>query len=217
LSAYLNLDMVGRMADNKLSVQAVGTSPVWARLIEQGNVKAGFDLQLQADPFLPTDSAAFNQAGVPTLSFFTGTHPDYHKPSDTPEKIAYDDLERIVHFAADVARRTANLEEPPEFTKVEPSTPPGSRDGLRVFTGTVPDYASGEKGLLLGGVTSGGPAEKAGLQKGDVIIEIAGQTIANVYDYTYALEILKIGEPTVVIYLRGGERRETTLIPAARR
>ena len=73
------------------------------------------------------------------------------------------------------------------------------------------------KGLLLGGVTGGGPAERAGLMKGDIIVEIAGQTIANIYDYTYALELLKVEQPAKVVYMRGGEKRETTLIPAARR
>jgi S1-C subfamily serine protease len=86
-----------------------------------------------------------------------------------------------------------------------------------VFTGTVPDYTAEAKGLLLGGVIGGGPAEQAGLQKGDVIIAIAGQTIANIYDYTYALELLKIGEPVAVVYMRGAQKRETTLTPAARR
>ena len=80
--------------------------------------------------------------------------------------------------------------------------PPG-RTGVRVFTGTVPDYTSNAKGLLLGGVVGGGPAEQAGLQKGDVIVEIAGQTIANIYDYTYALELLKIDQPVKVVYMRG--------------
>ncbi len=77
---------------------------------------------------------------------------------------------------------------------------------MRVFTGTIPDYSTEVKGLLLGGVIGGGPAEQAGLQKGDVIVEIAGQTIANIYDYTYALEVLKIGEPAKVVYMRDGQR-----------
>jgi S1-C subfamily serine protease len=80
----------------------------------------------------------------------------------------------------------------------------------------VPDYTSNAKGLLLSGVIGGGPAEQAGLQKGDVIIEIAGQSIANIYDYTYALELLKIGQSVKVVYMRGNEKRETTLTPAAR-
>ena len=109
------------------------------------------------------------------------------------------------------------LEEAPQFTKIEQSSQTASRAGIRVFTGTVPDYAAEAKGLLLGGVIAGGPAEQAGLAKGDVIVEIAGQSIANIYDYTFALELLKIGEPAKVVYLRGGQRRETTLTPAARR
>ena len=217
LAAYLNFDMVGRMQDNKLTLQATGSSPAWARYIEQANIAAGFDLQLQRDPYLPTDSASFNQAGVPTLNFFTGTHTDYHKPSDTPDKIAYDDLERIVLFGAAIARRVSDADAPPEFAKVEQQNEGGGRAGVRVFTGTVPDYSAEVKGLLLGGVIGGGPAEQAGLQKGDVIVEIAGQTIANIYDYTYALDVLKIGEPAKVVYVRGGERRETTLTPSARK
>lgn len=217
-AAYLNFDMVGRMRDNKLTVQATGTSDAWGRVIEQANIAAGFDLLLQPDPYQPTDVASFNQAGVPSLNFFTGTHPDYHKPSDTADKINYEDLDRIVAFAAAIARRVIDLDAPPTFTKVEQqANPGGGRSGVRVFTGTIPDYSTEVKGLLLGGVIGGGPAEAAGLQKGDVIVEINGQTIANVYDYTYALETLKVGVGVKVAFERNGERRETTLTPGARK
>ena len=218
IAAYFNFDMVGRMQDNKLSVQATGTSKSWDALIEQANVKAGFNVSVQPDPYQPTDVQTFNIAGVPCLNFFTGAHTDYHKPSDTAEKIDYEDLDRIAEFAAAIAQRVAQTAAPPVFAKVEPQTQGGaSRAGVRVFTGTVPDYASEAKGLLLGGVVAGGPAEAAGLQKGDVIVEIAGQTIANIYDYTYALDVLKIGQPAKVVYVRNGERKETTLTPAARK
>jgi len=218
IAAYLNFDMVGRMQDNKLSVQASGTSKVWDQLVEQANVKAGFNVNLQPDPYQPTDVANFNNAGIPSLNFFTGAHTDYHRPTDTAEKIDYDDLDRIVDFAAAIARRLDDAVEPPAFAKVEPQVQGGaSRAGVRVFTGTVPDYATEAKGLLLGGVVAGGPAEAAGLQKGDLIIEIAGQTIANIYDYTYALDVLKIGQPAEVVYMRNGERKETTLTPSARK
>jgi hypothetical protein len=218
VAAYLNFDMVGRMQDNKLQVQAAGTSPAWARIIEQANVAAGFDLSVQTDPYQPTDVASFNQANVPCLNFFTGTHTDYHRPSDTADKIDYEGLDRIVDFAATIVRRLGETTEPPLFTKVEQlAAPGGGRADVRVFTGTIPDYADDAKGLLLSGVVGGGPADQAGLQKGDVIVEIAGQTIANIYDYTYALEVLKIGEPAKVVYLRNGERKETTLTPAARK
>jgi Zn-dependent M28 family amino/carboxypeptidase len=217
IAAYLNFDMVGRMQDNKLNAQAVGTSPIWAKVLEQANVTAGFDLQLQQDPYLPTDVASFNQAGVPSLNFFTGSHSDYHRPTDTADKINYEDLDRIVSFATGIAKKLVDMDQSPEFVKVDQPSQGGGRAGIRVFTGTIPDYTSEVKGLLLGGVVGGGPAEKAGLQKGDVIVELAGQSIANVYDYTYALELLKIGEPVKVVYQRDNKRVETTLTPAARR
>jgi Zn-dependent M28 family amino/carboxypeptidase len=217
LAAYLNFDMVGRMRDNKLAVQATGTSPTWATVIERANVSAGFDLSLQEDPYQPTDVQTFNLAGVPSLNFTTGAHTDYHRPSDTADKINYEDLDRIAGFAAAIVRRVMDQDEAPQFAKVEQSSQTVSRTGVRVFTGTVPDYTSNAKGLLLGGVVGGGPADQAGLQKGDVIVEIAGQTIANIYDYTYALELLKINQPVKVVYMRGSEKRETSLTPSARR
>jgi hypothetical protein len=217
LAAYLNFDMVGRMSSNKLAVQATGTSPIWASVLERANVAAGFDLNLQEDPYQPTDVANFNTAGIPSLNFTTGAHVDYHRPSDTADKINYEDLDRIAGLATTVVRRLMDMDDAPQFTKVAQSSQTAGRTGIRVFTGTVPDYTSNAKGLLLGGVVGGGPAERAGLQKGDVIIEIAGQTIANIYDYTYALELLKIDQPAKVVYMRGSEKRETTLTPSARR
>jgi C-terminal processing protease CtpA/Prc len=205
------------MQNNRLVVQATGTSPVWGRLLERANVAAGFELVVQPDPYQPTDVATFNQASVASLSFTTGAHVDYHKPSDTADKINYDDLDRIAEMAAGIVRAVSDSAQAPQFTKVDQPVSRGSVAGVRVTTGTIPDYATAVKGLLLGGVTGGGPAERAGLMKGDVIVEIAGQTIANIYDYTYALELLKVDTPVKVVYMRGSERRETTLTPAARR
>ena len=217
-AAYFNFDMVGRMQDNKLVVQAAGTASVWPRVLERANVAAGFDLNVQPDPYQPTDVASFNQVSVPSLAFSTGAHPDYHKPSDTADRINYPDLDRLVAFATAIVRATAATEMPPQFVKVDqPTSQAASMAGVRVTTGTIPDYTSSVKGLLLGGVIGGGPAEQAGLMKGDVIVEIAGQTIANIYDYTYALELLKVNQPVKVVYERAGMRRETMLTPAGRR
>jgi Zn-dependent M28 family amino/carboxypeptidase len=216
IAAYLNYDMVGRMTDNRLTIQAVGTSPIWPSILERVNVAAGFDVVLQPDPYQPTDVATFNLAGVPSLSFTTGAHMDYHKPSDTPDKINYEDLDRVAGMGAAIVARLMSAEEPPQFARVEQSAQTGTRAGIRVFTGTVPDYTSTDPGLLLGGVVAGGPAENAGLTKGDVIVEIAGHSIANIYDYTYALELLKVDEPVKVVYRRSGERRETMLTPGGR-
>jgi C-terminal processing protease CtpA/Prc len=205
------------MKDNKLAAQATGTSPVWGSLIERANVRAGFDIAIQPDPYQPTDVSSFNDASVPSLNFTTGAHTDYHKPSDTADKINYEDLDRIVDLATAITRQLLDLDTPPLFTKVEQSSQTASRTGLRVSTGTVPDYTADVKGLLLGGVVAGGPAEKAGLQKGDIIVQIAGQSITNIYDYTYALDLLKIDQPVKVVYTRAGKRTETTLTPTARK
>ncbi|MEM8962456.1 MAG: M20/M25/M40 family metallo-hydrolase [Acidobacteriota bacterium] len=217
VAGYLNFDMVGRSRDNKLTLQAVGSSPDWTGLIERSNVPVGFDITLQQDPYLPTDTSAFNSSEVPTLNFFTGSHADYHRPSDTADKLNYEDLERVSRLGALVAHKLANLEEPPEFVKVERKVEAGgSRDSLRAYTGTIPDYTTEVEGLLLSGVMEGGPAAEAGLRKGDVIVEFAGQAIKNIYDYTYALDAVKIDVPVQVIFLRDGERIEITLTPRAR-
>ena len=217
IAAYLNFDMVGRMQDNRLIVQATGTSPSWGRLLERANVAAGFNLIVQPDPYQPTDVATFNQASVPSLAFFTGSHEDYHKPSDTAARINFEGLDRVATMATAIVRSIADASDAPQFTKVDQPESQGTVAGLRVTTGTIPDYATEAEGLLLGGVIGGGPAEQAGLTKGDLIVEIAGQTIANIYDYTYALELLRVDEPVRVVYLRDGERRDTMLTPAARR
>lgn len=215
--AYLNLDMVGRMTDNRLNLQATGSSSVWPGLIERANVAAGFDLRTQDDPYVPTDALVFYQSKTPTLHFFTGSHEDYHRPTDLPDKIDYEDLERIVHFTGDVVLRLDRLESAPDYVEVE-ATPGrgGDRDGLRAYTGTIPDYATEVEGLRLSGVASGGPADLAGLQEGDVIIEFAGRPISNIYDYTYALDTVKIGKPVKVVCRRDGERLEFEIVPTAR-
>jgi hypothetical protein len=217
VAAYLNFDMVGRMQNNRLAVDGTGSSDVWPRILERANVAAGFDLNISPDPYQPTDSSNFNQAGIPTLFFTTGSHPDYHRPSDTADKINYEDLDRVVDFAVAVIQAVGNVDMPPAFTKVEPPQTGATLAGVRVTTGTIPDYTTEAKGLLLAGVVGGGPADKSGLMKGDVIVEIAGQSITNIYDYTFALELLKPDVPVKVVFTRNGERREVQLTPAGRR
>ncbi|HEY8551050.1 MAG TPA: M20/M25/M40 family metallo-hydrolase [Vicinamibacterales bacterium] len=218
LAAYLNFDMVGRLRQNRLNVQATGSSPAWPSIVERANGDLELTLTLQSDPHLPTDSSSFNQAGVPTLAFFTGSHEDYHRPSDVAERVDVDGIDRIVSLAVKVTQALLEADEPPAFTRVEQTTQGrGAREGLRLFTGTIPDYSAEVSGLLLGGVVPGGPAEQAGLQKGDVIVELAGQKITNIYDYTYALDVMKPDQPVKVVYLRNGERREAMLTPRVRK
>lgn len=214
--AYLNFDMVGRLRDNRLIVQGVGSSNLWRRLIERRNVPAGFHLTLQDDPYLPTDSTAFYPQNVPVLSFFTGSHKDYNRPSDDADTLNYQGMERIATFAAALLRDVANRAERPDYVRVERAAGQGSRDSMRAYLGTVPDYATEAAGVKLSGVRGGGPADKAGLRGGDVIVEFDGQAIANIYDYTYALDAVRIGKPVRVVVMRDGERLAVSVVPEAR-
>ena len=215
VAAYVNFDMVGRMRNNALTAQGLGSSSVWPSLVDEVNEAFGFDLQRVADPYLPTDSIRFIEADVPSLALFTGTHLDYHRPSDDADTINYPDLERTARYGAAVAARLIDEPAPPDFVEVPRTAQPG-RAMTRITTGTIPDYGAEIEGLRLSGVIAGGPAEQAGLQAGDVIVELAGVAVGNIYDYMGALDRLRADQPAPVVYLRDGERRETQLVPAAR-
>jgi Tol biopolymer transport system component len=215
--AYLNFDMVGRLRTNRLAVQGTGSSTFWPRAIERRNVAAGFDISMQEDPFLPSDSTAFYPKGIPILAFFTGSHDDYHRPSDDTEKVNFDGIERITKFARLIVNELLSADSRPEYVKVDKSSAPGARDALRVYLGTIPDYATDVKGVKISGVRGGSPAEKAGLKAGDVLVQFAGQQIANIYDYTYALDAARIGQPLKLKVLREGREIEITVTPEARK
>ncbi len=215
VAAYVNFDMVGRMRENKLTVQALGSSSVWHGLVDSVNETFRFDLQRVDDPYLPTDAMTFHLAEVPSLALFTGSHADYHRPSDDADTINFSDLGRIAQYGAAVASHLANETTPPDFIEIE-RTAQGGQAMMRVSTGTIPDYSSEVDGLLLSGVMAGGPADQAGLQEGDIIVELAGQSISNIYDYMFALDLLMVGEPASVVFLRDGRRLESELTPLAR-
>jgi Tol biopolymer transport system component/Zn-dependent M28 family amino/carboxypeptidase len=217
VAAYVNFDMVGRLRENKLSLQGIGSSKAWRRLVEKRNVAAGFNLSLQEDPYLPTDVTAFYPKGVPVLNFFTGGHDDYHRPTDTADKIDYDGLERITKFARTLVLDLAKGEERPDYVKVQHSEGAGGRETLRVFLGTIPDYATEVAGVKLAGIRSDSPAEKAGLKGGDIIVEFGGQKVSNIYDYTYALDAARIGQPVEIVVMRDGQRVKITVTPEARK
>jgi len=215
--AYVNFDMVGRLRENKLILQGVGSSSVWTKLIEKRNVPIGFNLTLQTDPYLPTDVTAFYPKEVPVLSFFTGGHEDYNRPTDDIETLNYEGLERISQFAHGIVLDVVHTPERPEYVAVERSdSEGGSRDTLRAYLGTIPDYTTEGTGVKLSGVRAGGPADKAGLKGGDVIVEFGGQQIANIYDYSYDLEAVKIGVPVKVVVIPDGEKITRTVTTEVR-
>ena len=215
--AYLNFDMVGRLRENKLSIQGIKSSSSWNKLLEKRNVAAGFQLILQDDPYLPTDSTAFYLKERPFMNFFTGSHEDYHRPTDTADTLNYEGLARISRFASALASDLAGAATRPDFVKVEQSSPSGGREDLRVYIGSIPDYTTEIAGVKLAGVRGDSPADRAGLKAGDVIVEFAGQKITNIYDYTYALDSAKIGQPVQVVIQRNGHPQTLFVTPEARK
>jgi hypothetical protein len=219
VAAYVNFDMVGRLRNNELILQGTGSSPRWIELIEKRNVAAGFSLVVQEDPYLPTDASAFYPKSVPVMSLFTGSHEDYNKPTDDWQTLDYDGMERIALFAMGLVSDLVGDAEPPQYAKVErrKEKSPG-RGALRAYLGTIPDYATeGIEGVKLSGVRAGGPADKGGLRGGDIVVEFGGRKIYDIYDYTYALDAIKIGTAVEVVVLRDDKRVTLTVIPEARK
>ncbi len=217
VAAYLNFDMVGRLRENKLTLQGIGSSPLWTKLIEKRNVAAGFQLTLQDDPYLPTDTTALYPKGVPVLAFFTGSHDDYHRPTDKPETLNYEGTVKVAKFAYGILLDLEKVERPVYAQVARKDAGGGSRESLRAYLGTIPDYATEVQGVKLSGVRAGGPADKAGLRGGDVIVEFGGTKIANIYDYTYAMDAVKIGKPVTIVVLRNGERVTLNVTPEVRK
>ena len=218
IAAYLNLDMVGRLRE-KLVVQGIGSSPTFEAEVQRRNVPVGLSLQLdKSSSRLPTDTSAFVGREVPILSAFTGAHEDYHTPRDTPDKLNYDGAAKIARLFALIARGVITASDAPVFALEEGEAGKEiPRARLTAYLGTIPDYVAGDiKGLKLSGVAKDGPAAKGGIQGGDIIIELAGRKIEDIYDYTYAIEALKIGEEVNVVVKRGEETLTRKVTPGSR-
>ena len=214
--AALNMDMVGRLTD-KLVLQGVSSSPVWPSLVETKNAVVGLPVSLSNETDLPTDASSFYQVGVPILSAFTGSHRDYHTPRDTPEKLNYRDAARIARLMGLITRSLAIAEQPPKFVKQASEPKQALRGGLRAYLGTVPSYGDDVVGVLLDDTTEGAPAHTAGVRKGDIIVELAGAKVENIYDYTAVMDTLKIGRETEIKVLRGEKILELKITPGSRK
>ncbi|MEQ1828103.1 MAG: M28 family peptidase [Pirellula sp.] len=214
--ACLNLDMIGRLREN-LVLQGIGSSPIWTQEIEQRNAVVGLSVALQNDSYLPTDAQTFFLKGVPILSAFTGSHSEYHTPRDTPELINYEGAAKVAKLMGLVARSLATSESVPAFQDQKAPEGQGARAVMTAYLGTIPDYAQGDiKGVMLSGVAKEGPAAKAGVQSKDIIVELAGRKIENIYDYTYAIEALKVGVETEIAIQRKGETIRMKVTPQSR-
>jgi hypothetical protein len=236
--AMINMDMVGRLKDNKLTIGGIGTADVWKDLVTNLNRRVPdvygknkslsfapnpeeidlFELQLNEDGFGPSDHSSFYGKQIPVLFFFTGTHSDYHKPSDTSDKINYAGIEKIENFVGDIVRSIDSTTARPVYKAAKSSGMGEGRRGFNVSLGTVPSYADNTNdGLALDGVRDDSPAATAGIKAGDKIIKMAGHDIKNISDYVFVLGEMKAGEEYEVIVIRGAEKLTLKIIPVARK
>lgn len=213
--AMVNLDMIGRVSKNRLYAGGTGTSPGFRKLLEEANRPLGFELNYSASGYGASDHLSFTVREVPVLFFFSGLHSDYHKPSDTWEKIDAANGAKVVELIANVIRELDALEDKPQYVRVAEPTPGamGGGGGYGPYFGSIPDFGEIEHGVMFADVRDGSPASKAGFKAGDVLIEFGDKKIENLYDFTYALRAHKPGDKVTVTVLRKGERltREVTL------
>jgi hypothetical protein len=199
--AMLNMDMVGRLRNERLIIQGLDTAKEFNPLVDRLNEKYGFKLAKEKGGVGPSDHTPFYLKGVPVMHFFTDTHEDYHRPGDDYNKLNVPGMRKICDLVTDVAVQIIQAEKRPEYVKVE--TPMRGRGGDRPYFGGIPAFGSDAPGYKIQGVTQDGPAEKAGLQAGDVITQINELKVANLDDWDRALRQFKPGDKVKVLVLRG--------------
>jgi Tol biopolymer transport system component len=207
--AMLNMDMVGRLRGNQLSVLGGDSAAEWRQLVPAACARERVGCNLGGDGYGPSDHSPFYAAGVPVLHFFTGSHDDYHKPSDTADKINAIGGARVAMLVADVAGEVAALPSRLTYKSAPAPAPAGDVRSYGASLGTVPDYAGdGRPGVLIGGVRPQGAAAQAGMARGDLLVELGGSPIRDIYDLMYVLQRSKPGETAKAVVDRGGRRLE---------
>jgi hypothetical protein len=217
----INMDMIGRIREGKVYVGGSGTGSTFSSLFEEVKAPPSLHLELsEKTGYGSSDHTSFTSKQVPVLFFFSGLHGDYHKPSDTADKIDSNEAAALLDY---IAGLTAHLETGarPEFQRVAepaaPSTSSGGGSGYGPNFGSIPDFNEPPKGVRFADVRDGTPAAKAGLKAGDILIEFDGKEIGNLYDFTYALRAHKPGDLVLVKVLRGSQIIEAKVLLTERR
>ncbi|HAZ08318.1 MAG TPA: hypothetical protein DCZ01_07325 [Elusimicrobia bacterium] len=213
--AAVNLDTVGRLGGRKPVALGTGSAREWARLIEEAGNAAGQAADAVAEDPGGSDQVSFAEAGIPAIQLFAGPHEDYHRPSDTPEKLDYQGLSRIAALTRELLQR---LVSGPGLTSAGlgaagQASRPAAR---RVSLGTIPDFVFSGEGARLSGVSAGSPAEKAGLRPGDVIVALGGMPVKSLREFSGLLKDRRPGELIAVGYIRDGRREEASATLEAR-
>jgi Peptidase family M28/PDZ domain/PA domain len=226
--AMINMDMIGRVRNAKLYIGGAGTGTTLRALLDKLRPKYGLNLDYSdTTGYGSSDHMEFIPKQVPVLFFFSGLHSDYHKPSDTWDKIDAPDAARVLQLVADVTDDLREAADRPQFVHVAPpsgeeasaagSAGAAGSTGYGPYFGSIPDFGEGVKGVKFSDVTPGSPAAKAGFQQDDVMVEFDGKPIQNLYDFTYALRAKKPGDVVKVKVLRNGKPVEGTVTLTRRR
>ncbi len=205
--AMLNMDMIGRIKDGKVYIGGVGTGSTLKGLVESAVGRHKLTVDYSASGYAASDHTSFVTQRVPVLFFFSGLHSDYHKPSDTWEKIDAPSAVRLLDLVADLTTALTSGGERPQFVKVEAETrapgAPSGGGGYGPYFGSIPDFGQVPSGVRFADVRPNSPAAKAGLLAGDILIQFGEMPVKNLQDFTYALRKSKVGDVVEVKVLRG--------------
>lgn len=212
--AMLNLDMIGRIRNDKVYVGGVGTGTTLQKVLDQAHDDSPLKFEISQGGYSSSDHTSFVTKRIPVLFFFSGLHSDYHKPSDTWDKINPVGAASLLDIVARAAVELASDSERPTFVSVVESNPhagsPGG-GGYGPYFGSIPDFGQTENGVRFSDVKPGSPAAKAGLQAGDVLIQFGAMPIKNLYDFTDALRRSKVGDVVPVTVLRDGKELKVSV------
>ena len=213
----MNLDTVGRLGAGKLLVLGAESAAEWTHIARGAGHVAGVELAVVKEPLDSSDQVSFHEAGVPAIQLFTGPNLDYHRPSDTVEKIDPDGLVTVARAAREIVAYLAGRETPLE-ARLEGSPRAAREKGgeRRVSLGTIPDFTVAGERYRISGVVPGSPADKCGLREGDIIVGINSRPVASLGDLSEALKSLSPGQSVVVSFIRDGEKRESSAVVEAR-
>ncbi len=214
ITSYLNMDMIGRLREQVL-VQGVGSASEWRGKLETVAASSDVGMSQQEDPYVPSDGMQFYVQGIPSITFFTGSHAEYHSPRDRASTLNYVGLQKIANLVETMGVNLASDSKALTYQKVESSHRKLEGRGFRIFLGTIPDYTQeGVKGVKISGTSKDSPAEKAGLKAGDVILELNSAKIENLYDYVYCLQAMKANVETPLKVSRKGQILDLKIVPA---
>jgi Peptidase family M28/PDZ domain/PA domain len=219
IDAMINMDMIGRLNNDRLFVGGVGTSPSFKSSLEDINKNVHLQLDYSNSGYGASDHMSFNAKKIPVLFIFSGLHSDYHKPSDTYDKINTAGAIKVLSLVYMMADRVAADDKHLEYVEVkEPEqAASGSGGGYGPYFGSVPDFRDDLKGVLFADVQNNSPAGKAGLKQGDLLVRFDGKPIENLYDFTFALRAKKPGDVVPVVVQRGGQEVKVNVTLEARK